>query len=124
MLEDLFSHDQVWPQPYNHLYVSLRSGRSVVKEPDVEEHAEPTLQFHTEPAVDLEDLEPLPSNATAVKPEDLEPERSDGILAEDSHQPEVHLNDAAIGPDMPADTDDLPDVGMDDPLRVTFGKEF
>ena len=31
VLEDLFSHDEVWPQPYDHLYVSLRSGRSVGK---------------------------------------------------------------------------------------------
>ena len=31
VLEDLFSHDEVWPQPYDHLYVSLPSGRSVGK---------------------------------------------------------------------------------------------
>ena len=116
VLEDSFSHDEVWPQPYYHLYVLLRSGRSVGKEPDVDEHAEPALQFDTEPAVEPEDLEPLPSNATAVEPEDLEPVPSDEILAQDSHQPEVHLDDAPNEPDMPADTDSLPVVGMDRPL--------
>ena len=60
VLEDSFSHDEMWPQPYDHLYVSLRSGRSVGKEPDVDEAAEPALQFDTEPAVGPEDLEPLP----------------------------------------------------------------
>ena len=124
VLEDSFSHDKVWPQLYDHLYVSLRGGRSVGKEPDVDEHAEPALQFDTEPAVEPEDLEPLPSNATAVEPEDLEPVPSNEILGEDSHQPEVHLDDAGNEPDMPTDTDDLPDVGMDRPLRVTFGKEL
>ena len=46
------------------------------------------------------------------------------FLAEDSHQPEVHLDDAGNDPDMPADTNDLPDVSMDRPLRVSFGKEL
>ena len=124
VLEDSFSHDEVWPQPYDHLYVSLRSGCSVGKEPDADEHAEPGLQFNTQPAVEPEDLEPLPSNATAVEAEDLEPVPSDEILAQDSHQPEVHLDDAGKEPDMPADTDDLPDVSMDRPLRITFGKEL
>ena len=71
VLKDSFSHNEVWPQPYDHLYDSLRSGRSVGKEPDADGHAKPALQFDTEPAVDSEDLEPLPSNATAVEPEDL-----------------------------------------------------
>ena len=124
VLGDSFSHDEVWPQPYDHLYVLLRGRRSVGKEPDADEHAEPALRFDTEPAVEPEDLEPLPSNATTVEPEDLEPVSSDEILAEDSHQPEIHLNDAGNEPDMPADTDDLPDVSMDRPLRVTFGKEL
>ena len=123
VLEDSLLHDAVWPQPYDHLYVSLRSGRSVGKEPDADEHAKPALQFDTEPAVEPEDPEPLPSNATAVEPEDLEPVPSDEILADDSHQPEVHLDDAGNEPDMPADTNNLPTVGMDRPLRVTFGKE-
>ena len=121
VLEDSFSHDEVWPQLYDRLYVSLRSGRSVGKDPDVDEHAEPAIQFDTEPAVEPEDLEPLPSNATAVEPEDLERVPSDEILAEDSHQPEVHLDDAGNEPDMPAD---LSDVRMDRPLRVSFGKEL
>ena len=30
VLEDSFSHDEVWPEPYDHLYVSLRSRRSVM----------------------------------------------------------------------------------------------
>ena len=124
MLEDSFSHDEVWPQPYDHLYVLLQSGLFVGKKPDVDEHAEPALQFDTEPAVEPEHLEPLPSNTTAVEPEDLEPVPSNETLAEDSHQPEVHLDDADNEPDMPADTDDLPDAGMGRPLRVTFGKEL
>ena len=33
VLEDTFSHDEVWPQPYDHLYMSLRRGRSVGEEP-------------------------------------------------------------------------------------------
>ena len=124
VLEDLFSHDEVWPQPYDHLYVSLRSGRSVGKEPDADEHAEPALRFDSEPAVEPEDLQLLPSNATTVEPEDLEPVPSNEILAEDSHQPDMHPDDAGNEPDMPADTDNLPDVSMDRPLRVTFGKEL
>ena len=124
VLEDSFLHDEVWPQPYDHLYVSLRSGRSVAKDSDADEHAEPALPVDTEPAVEPEDLEPLPSNATAVEPEDLERVLSDEILAEDSHQPDVHLDDAGNEPDIPANTDDLPDVSMDRPLRVTFGKEL
>ena len=54
----------------------------------------------------------------------LEPVLSDEILAEDSFQPEVHLDDSGNEPDIPADTDDLPNVSMDRPLRVTFGKEL
>ena len=107
VLKDSFSHNEVWPQPYDHLYVSLRSGRSEGKEPDVYEHVAPALQLDTEPAVEPEDLEPVPS---------------DEILAGNSHQPEVHSDDAGNEPNMPVDTDDLPDVGMDRPLRVKFGK--
>ena len=80
------------------------------KTPDVDEDAEPAHQFDTEPAVEPEDLEPLPSNEA---------------LAEDSHQPEVRLDDAGNEvPDMSTNTDDLPDIDMDRPLRVTFGKEL
>ena len=85
VLEDSFSHNDVWPQQYDHLYVSLRSGRSVGKEPDADENAETAPQFDTEPAVEPEDLEPLPSHATTVEPEDLEPVPSDDMLAEESH---------------------------------------
>ena len=110
VLQDSFSHDEVWPQPDNHLYVSLRSGRSVGKGPDVDEGGEPAHQFDTKPALGLEDLDPLPSNEA---------------LAEDSHQSEIHLDDAGNEvPDMSTDTDDLPDIDMDRPLRVTFGKEL
>ena len=110
VLQDSFSHYELWPQHNDHLYVSLRSGRSVGKRPDVDEDAEPAHQFNTEPAVEPEDLEQLPACKT---------------LTEDSHQPEVHLDDAGNKvPDMSTDTDDLPDIDMDRPLRVTFGKEF
>ena len=126
VLEDAFSHDEVWPQPYDHLYVSLRSGRSVGKEPDADELAEPAPQLDTEPAVDPEELELLPSDATTVEPKNLglEPVPSDEIMAEDSHQPDMHLDDAGNEPDMPAYTDNLHDVSMDRPLRVTFGNEI
>ena len=98
--------------------------RSVGKESATDENAEPALQFNTKPVVKPEDLEPLPANATTVEPEDREPVPSDEILGVDSHQPEIHLNNAGNAPDMPANTDDLPDVSMDRPLRVTFGKEL
>ena len=80
------------------------------KRPDVDEDAEPAHRLDTEPAVEPEDLDPLPSNEA---------------LAEDSHQSEVHLDDAGNEvPDMLTNTDDLPDIHMDRPLRVTFGKEL
>ena len=94
------------------------------KEPDADEQVEPALQFDTEPAVEPEDLEPLPSHATTVEPEDLEPVPSDKILAEYAHQPDMHLDDAGNEPDMPADADDLPNVSMDRPPRVTSRKEL
>ena len=110
VLEDSFSHDEVWPQPYDDLYVSLRSGRSVGKRADVDEDADPVQRLDTEPAVKTENLEPLPSNQT---------------LAEDSHQPEVHLDDAGNKVQhMSTDTDDPPNIDMDPPFRVTFGKEI
>ena len=108
VLEDSFSHDEVWPQPYDHLYVSLRSGRSVGKDPDVDIDAESALQFDTEPAVELG--EPLPT--------DEEP-------AEDSHEPAARLDDACNEiPDSLTAIDVLPEVDMNRPLRVTFGKIF
>ena len=76
---------------------------------DVGEDAEPALRFDTEPAVKPEDLEPLPSNEN---------------LAEVSLQPEVHLDDAGNQRDTSTDTDDLPHIDLDRPLRVTFGKEI
>ena len=81
------------------------------KDPDADELAEPAPQFDTEPAVEPEDL-------------GLEPVPSDKIVAEDSHQPDMHLDEAGNEPDTPADTDDLPGVSMDRPLRVTFGNEL
>ena len=82
---------------------------------DVDVESEPTLQFDTEPAFKPEELKPLP----------LESLPSDEALAEDAHQPTVHLNDAGNEvPDMSTDTDDLPHVDMDRPLRVTFGKKL
>ena len=126
VLEDSFSHNEVWAQPYDHLYVSLRSGRSVGKKPDAAELAGPAPQFDTELAVEPEELEPLPSDATTVEPQDLglEPVPSDEIMAQDSHQPGMHLEEAGNEPDTLADTDDLPDVTMDRPVRVTFGNEL
>ena len=101
-LEDSFSHDEVWSQPYDDLYVLLRSGRSVGKRPDVDEDADPAQGLDTEPAVEPTDLEPLPSNET---------------LAEDSHQPEVHLDGAGNKVQhMSTDTDDPPDIDMDRPF--------
>ena len=123
-LEDSFSHHEVWPQTSDHLYVLLRSGRSVGKEPDADEHAEPALQFDTEAAIEPEDLKPLPSHATTVEPEDLEPVPWNEILADDSHQPDMHPDDAGNEQDMLADAEDLPDISMDRPTRVTFGKEL
>ena len=80
------------------------------KGPDVDGDSKPALQFDTVPAVEPEELEPLPS---------------DEALAEDSNQPTVHLQDAGNKvPAMPTDTDDLPDEDMDRPLRVTLGKEL
>ena len=77
---------------------------------DVDGDAEPALQFDTEPAFEPEVLEPLPSNKA---------------LAEDSHQCAVHLDNAGNEvPDMSTDTDELPDIEMDRPLRGTFGKEL
>ena len=120
------SHVEVWPEPYDHLHVSLRSGRSVGKDPDADELAEPDSQFDTEPAVEPENPEPLPSDATTVEPEDLglEPVPSDEIMAENSYQPDMHLDEAGNEHDTPADTDDLPDVSMDRPLRITLGNEL
>ena len=62
-----------------------------------------------DPKPQTSNLKPLPSNET---------------LAEVSHQPEVHPDDGGNEPDMSKDTDDLPNIDMDRPLRVTFGKEF
>ena len=45
-------------------------------------------------------------------------------LAEDSHEPATCLDDAGNEiPDMLTVTDDLPEVDMARPLRVTFGKK-
>ena len=116
VLQDSFSYDEVWPQPYHDLYVSLRSGRSLGRGPDVDGDAQPALQFHTQPAVKPEELELPPSN---------KPLPSKEALAEGSHQSEVHLDDAGNEvPDMSADNNDLPDIDMDCPLRDTFGKEL
>ena len=53
------------------------------KDTDADELAELAPHFDTEPAVEPEDLEPLPSDATTVEPEDLrlEPVPSDEIMA-------------------------------------------
>ena len=80
------------------------------KGPNVDGDAGPPLQFDKEAVVQPEELEPLPSNEA---------------LDEDSHQYEVHLDDAGDEvPDTLTDTDNLPDIDMDRPHRVTFGKEL
>ena len=80
------------------------------KGPDVDRDAEPAPHFDTKPALELEGLDPLPSSEA---------------LAEDSHQSTVHLNDAGNEvPDMLTVTDDLSDIHMDRPVRVTLGKEL
>ena len=52
VLEDTFSHDEIWPQPYDLLYVSLRSGRSVGKNGNTKTELIP--QADTEPVDELE----------------------------------------------------------------------
>ena len=102
VLEDSSSHDEVWPQPYDHLYVSLQSGRSLGNESDVGVDSERVDQIKSEPAVELEELEPL---------------LSDEALAKDSHEPAAHLHDAVNEvQNMSTDADDLPKVDMDRPL--------
>ena len=47
VLEDSFSHHEVWPHPCDHLYMSHRGRCSVGKGPDVDGDAKPALQFNT-----------------------------------------------------------------------------
>ena len=90
--------------------MSLRSGRSVGKDPHVDVDSEPVLQFDTEPAGEPEELESLPTNEA---------------LANHSQEPAAHLNDARNETQvMSADTNDLPNMDMDRPLQVTFGKKL
>ena len=49
------------------------------KDPDVDADAEPALQFDTEPAVQPEELEPLPTDA---------------LVTEDPHEPAARPDDA------------------------------
>ena len=108
VLEDTFSHDEVWPQACDHLYVSLRSGRSVGEDPNANPDTGPAPQSDTEPAAGPEELEPLPTDE----------------VTEDLHEPALHVDDACNEiPDQSVDPDDLPQVDMDRPLQVTFGKE-
>ena len=106
----LDTHDEVWPQPYDHLYVSRCSGRSVVKDPDVYADASLAPQFDREPAVEPEDLEPL---------------QTDEVVIEELQEPAARLYDAGKEiPDQSTDPDDLSEVDMNRPLRVTLGKEL
>ena len=77
------------------------------KDLDADELAEPAPQSDTEPAVEPEDLELLPSSAATAEPEDLglEPAPSDEIMAENSHQPDMHLDEAGNEPDTSTDTE-------------------
>ena len=105
VLEDTFSHDEVWPQPCDHLYVSLRGGCSAGKEPDADTDTGPARQFD-EP----EELERLPINEVAT---------------ENLHEPATHIDQASNEiPGQSVDPDDLPEVNIDRPLGVTFGKEL
>ena len=50
---------------------------------------------------------------------------TDEAPAEDSQEPAAHLDDTGNEiPDQSTDPDDLPEVDMDRPLRVTFGREL
>ena len=110
VLQDWFSHNEVWPQQCDHLYVSLLSGLSVGKNPDIDVDAEPAVPLETEPAVKPEELKPLPTDEAST---------------EDSHEPAASLDDAGNEiPDQSTDPDDLPEVDMDRPLLVTFGNEL
>ena len=104
VLEDTLSHDEVWLQPYDHLYVSLPSGCSAGKDPDAGPDTGPAPQSDTEPADGLEELEPYPLPTNEVATEDL-------------HKPATHLDDAGIEiPGQSVDPDDLPEMDMDRPF--------
>ena len=120
VLEDLFSHDEVWPQPYNHPYVSLRSERYVWKDLDVDADARQALQCDAEPPVEPEELKPLSTCEV-----ELELLSTDKVVTADSHKPAARLDNAGNeGHDQSTAPDDLPEVDMDRPLRVTLAKSF
>ena len=101
VLEDTFSHDEVWPQRYDHLYVSLRSGRSVGEDPHADDDSDPAPRCDNEPADRLEELEHFPTDEV---PEDLD-------------KPALRLNDAANElPHQSAEPDDVPETNTDRPL--------
>ena len=82
----------------------------MVEDPDVYADASLAFQFDREPAVEPEELEPL---------------QTDEVVIEDLQGPAARLNDAGKEtPDQSTDPDDLPEVDMDRPLRVTLGKEL
>ena len=61
----------------------------------------------------------------AVEPEELEPLPTEEALPEDSHEPAARLADAGNGiGNMATDTDGVPEVDIDRPLRVTFSKKL
>ena len=90
--------------------VSLRSGPFVWADAAVNTDAGPPPHCDTE---------------SADEPEELEPLSTKDVLTDDLHQPAARLDDAGNKiPDQSADPDDLPEVDMDCPLRVTFGNEL
>ena len=80
------------------------------KDPNADTDTGPAPQFDTEPANELGELKPWPI---------------DEVVTEDLHKPATHLEDT--GNDkakQSVEPDDLPEVDMDHPRRVIFGKEL
>ena len=100
VLEDSFSYDEVWIQPYDLQYVLLRNAGSVGK--DVNADAGPAPQFDTEPADGPEELEPL---------------STDEVVTEDLREPAACLDNAGKKiSDQSTDPDDAPKLDTDRPL--------
>ena len=110
VLQDAFSDDEVWPQPYYHLYVLLRSGGSVGKDPYANTDACPEPQFDAEQVVQPGELETLPVEELAT--EDLH---------ESATRPDNASNEI---PDQSVNPGDPPEADIDRCLRVAFGKEL
>ena len=78
------------------------------RDPDADTEAGSAPQFNTEPA---------------DEPWKLGPSPNDGVTTKDLQEPAACLDDAGNEiPDQSIHPDDLPEVDMDRPLRVPFGK--